>query len=209
MASPKFFSSVTCELKIIQVKAVQSKPNTSLFVRCYLPLGNYGNKRSTIGINTREIPAKKDHVWNDSFTLECRGTEGSTDVTKLKKESLVLELRMRKTMPVFGATFNFLGSKILGMAQIPLKDVVELPNMLFDKWVTLVATRGSVTEGVKPAKLKVEIRARVLKDDEILEKKRLRMGKNRDKCGCKDGHDHGRSYDDYDVFALAGALAAF
>ncbi|EXB29438.1 hypothetical protein L484_022109 [Morus notabilis] len=205
MDTPKHFSSLTCELKIKQATSVQSKPKTKLFVRSYLPLGNYSNKTSNICLDTREIPTENDSVWNESFSLEGCGTEGSMDISKLKQESLVLELRMRKTMPVFGAIFNLGSSKILGMAEIPLKEVLESPNMVFDKWVTLVATRGRVFEGVKPAKLKVEIRIRVLKDVEMLEKKRLRnMEKNWDECGCKDGHDHGCSCDDYDVFALAG-----
>ncbi|GMN33755.1 hypothetical protein TIFTF001_004322 [Ficus carica] len=208
MDTPKLFSSFTFELKIVQAKTLLSKPptRTNLFVRCYLPLGN-SNKKSNIVLNTREIATRNDIVWNESFSLECYGTEGPMDIAKLGQQSLVLELRMRKRVQIFGATLG--GSKILGMAEIPLKEVLESPNMVFDKWVTLVATRGHALGGVKQAELKVEISARVLKE-ETQEKRRLvRMRKKREECGCKDGHDHGCSYDDYDVFALAAALEAF
>lgn len=99
-------------------------------------------------------------------------------------------------------------SKLLGKGEISLKDVLESPNMAFDKWVSLVSTRGHPVDGVyKSTKLKVEMRVRFLKEEE---KKRPRiLTKKRNECGCKDDHGHGCSYDDYDVFALAVALEAF
>ncbi|EXB29435.1 hypothetical protein L484_022106 [Morus notabilis] len=199
MTTTQHFSSLTCDMKIIEAKNIESKIKGNLFVRFYLP-SSIRNNKTSIGVNTREISTKNDHVWNESFSLACCGIRDSIDTTNLSQESLVFELWFRNKVPVFGA------SKLLGRGEISLKDVLESPNMVFDKWVTLVSTRGHVVDGVKSPKLKVEMRTGILKDEV---KRRPRTGKKWNECGCKDGHDHGCSYDDYDVFALAAALEAF
>ncbi|PON86130.1 C2 domain containing protein [Trema orientale] len=149
MGNPQIFSSLSLELKIIEAKNVESKTRGDLFVRCYLPSG--GSKKRRIGVDTKEVPSKNDHVWNQSFSLECSGIghEGSMDLTKLSQESLVFELRWRNRVPVLG-TSGFGGSKLLGRAEIAWEEVIESPNMVLDKWVYLVNSTG----GDRPAKLK-------------------------------------------------------
>lgn len=211
MGNPQSFSCLSLELKIIQAKNVETKTRGDLFVRCYLP---GGSNKKRIGLNTKEIRTKNDHVWNESFSLECSGIGGSMDITKPRQESLVFELRWRKRVPVIG-TSAFVGSKLLGRAEIAWKEVIESPNMVLDKWVTMVNSSGGdrvFKGGLKPAKLKVEIRVRVWTEEEILGKTTVKMGKkNLDECGCKDGHHHGQYACDeyYDVFALAATLEAF
>lgn len=203
MATTQNFSSLTFDLKIVEAKNIEiSKSKGNLSVRFYLPSG-MGNNKTSIGLNTRGISAKNDHVWNETFSLACCGVEDySMDITNLKQESLVFELWLRKKLPVFGATLG--ASKLLGRGVISLEEVLVSPNTVFDKWVNLISTHGRVVESPK---LKVEMRVGVVKDEK---KRPSLLGKKYwNKCGCKDGHDHGCSYDDYDAFALAAALEAF
>ncbi|XP_062118432.1 uncharacterized protein LOC133832057 [Humulus lupulus] len=201
MSNHQISSSLSLELKIIEAKSVESKPRGDLFVRCYLPVGSSKGK---VGINTKEIPTKNDHVWNETFSLECSGTgESSMDITKLiKQEKLVFELRWRNRVPILG-TSTFGGSKLLGSAEIAWKDVTESPNMVLDKWVTMAHSSGEL----KPAKLKVQISVIVFTKEHILEKKN-----SSEKCGCKDSHHHNHSLyacdEYYDVLALTAALEA-
>ncbi|PON86134.1 C2 domain containing protein [Trema orientale] len=204
MVSPKSFSSLSLELKIIEATNIESKPRGNLYVRYYLP---GGDKKKKVRFKTKEISTKNDLVWNQSFSLDCcgMGHQGSIDITKLKQESLVFELRWRKRVPLLGK-FTFGGSELLGKAEIAWKEVIESPNMVLDKWVAIVNAGGGdrALEGVlKPAKLKVETRV-VWKEEEILENRRVRMGRKKwDECGCKNGHHHcstSSTCDHYDIF---------
>ncbi|PON32307.1 C2 domain containing protein [Parasponia andersonii] len=205
MVSPKSFSSLTLELKIIEATNIESKPRGNLYVRYYL---SGEDKKKKVRFKTKEISTRNDLVWNQSFSLDCCGTghQGFIDVAKLKQEILVFELRWRKRVPLLGR-LTFGGSKLLGKAEIAWKEVIESPNMVLDKWVTIVNSVGGdrALEGVvKPAKLKVEIRVRVWKAEEILENRRVRMGKkNWDECGCQNGHHRcctSSTCDHYDIF---------
>lgn len=212
MASPQSLSFLSLELKIIEATNVKSKSEGNIFVRYYLPRGS---NKSRIELNTREIPTKNDPVWNESYSLECFGTghQVSMDITKLKQESLVFELRWRNIVPILGtSTFGFGGSKLLGRAEIAWKEVIESPNMVLDKWLNIVSSGGGdrVCEGVpEPTKLRVEIRVRVWTEEEILEKRKARMGKeNWDECGCNDGHHHHYcTSEDYEI-SLATATTS-
>ncbi|KAL5556334.1 hypothetical protein UlMin_038570 [Ulmus minor] len=198
MGASQKFSTLSFEVKIIQAKSVESISRGYLFVRCYLPAG--GKKR--IQLNTREIPTKSDHVWNDFFSLECStGTESSID---LEHESLVLELRWRNTVPILG---KIGGSKLLGRAEIPWKEVLESPNMVLDKWVSTVSSGNRVLEGIKPPKLQVVIGVGVpAKAETETARRRRSMAENWDECGCKDRHVFGCDNDEYDIFALTAAI---
>ncbi|KAF4370585.1 hypothetical protein F8388_020171 [Cannabis sativa] len=203
MGIPQINSSLSLELKIVEAKSVESKPRGDLFVRCYLPVGS--NKRK-VGIDTKEIPTKKDHVWNETFSLECSGIEDNkVDITKLiKQEKLVLELRWRNRVPILGRS-GFGGSKLLGSGEIAWKDVSESPNMVLDKWVTMAHSSGEL----KPAKLKVKISVKVLSEEHIFENKNSSVT---EECGCKDSHNHNHALyacdEYYDVLALTAALDA-
>ena len=103
----------------------------------------------------------------------------------------------------------------MGRAEIAWKEVIESPNMVLDKWGNIVNSDGGdrVLEGViKLAKLKVEIRARVLTEEEILEKRSVRMGKkNWDECGCENCYHHycTNTCEDDEIFSLATTLEVF
>lgn len=191
-------SSLTCELRVIQAKNIEFiKTTGNLFVRYHFSAG--GNKR--IRLNTREISTKSDHVWNESISMECNGTDS------FLQETVVFELRWRNTVPVFG---RIGGSQLLGRAEIPWKEVLESPNMELDKWVTMVprSTSGHALEGVKLPKLQIGIKVGV-QAEVGMEKRRQRRAQKWDECGCEDGHGYGCSCSDYDIFALAAALEAF
>ncbi|XP_068307607.1 uncharacterized protein [Pyrus communis] len=202
--TPSKFSSLGCELRIIQARNTEFKNTGNLFVRCSLSAGN--NRR--IMLNTREISAKSNHVWNESVSLECSGTEMCSMDNILQQETVVFELRWRSTVPVFG---RIGGSQLLGRTQVPWKDVLESPNMELDQWVTVLPTTRHGLEGIKSPQLQVGIKIRVQADNVEMEKKRQ---KNRrlsrwDECGCESGHGHGCTCPDYEIFALAAALEAF
>ena len=190
-------------MKIIEAKNIGSKLRGNLFVRYYLPSGL--NNKAPITLNTREIPVKYDPVWNESLSLECHGM----DINKLtRQDKLVFELRLRNVVPLIGATFG--GSKLLGWAEVPLEEVLNSPNAVIDKWLTLVSTRGNGKEDVaKSCKIKVEIKVGVL-DEKITSREVRNVRRNWDMCGCRDGHhdQYGCTSDDYDVFALVAALEA-
>ncbi|CAN6567816.1 unnamed protein product [Malus baccata var. baccata] len=193
-----------CELKVMQAKNIEFKTTGNLFVRYSLSAGN--NRR--IMLNTREISAKSNHVWNESVSLECSGTEMRSMDNTLQQESVVFELRWRSTVPVFG---RIGGSQLLGRAEVPWKDVLESPSMELDQWVTVLPTTAHALEGVKPPKLQVGIKIQVQADHVEMEKKRQRNRrlKRWDECGCESGHGHGCICSDYEIFALAAALEGF
>jgi hypothetical protein len=177
----------------MQAKNVDFQSTGTLFVRYYLSAGN--NKR--IRLDTREISSKSDLCWNESFSLDCFGSQDSMD--SLNQQNVVFELRRRNKVPVLGRVG---GSQLLGRAEIPWKEVCESPNMEMEKWVTM----GHV--GVsKPPKLQVAMKVQV---PAMVEKGRRRNGNVKkwddERCGCKDFH--GYCCEDYDIFALA-ALEAF
>jgi hypothetical protein len=193
MGAPHQLSSLTCNLTIMQAKNVDFQSTGTLFVRYYLSAGN--NKR--IRLDTREISSKSDLCWNESFSLDCFGSQDSMD--SLNQQNVVFELRRRNKVPVLG---RIGGSQLLGRAEIPWKEVCESPNMEMEKWVTM----GHV--GIsKPPKLQVAMKVQV---PAMVEKGRRRNGNVKkwddERCGCKDFH--GYCCEDYDVFALA-ALEAF
>ncbi|KAK4584023.1 hypothetical protein RGQ29_021954 [Quercus rubra] len=199
MGAPHLFSSLSCELKIIQAKSVEFKPTGSFFVRYYLSAGN--NKR--IRLNTREISSKSDLSWNESFSLDCVGSQDSMD--NLKQENVVFELRWRNKVPVLGKIGR---SQLLGRAEIPWKQVFESPNMEIEKWVTMISTRRHVLDGAKPPKLQVGMRIQVPAMVGMETRTHVKVNKGKNECECKDGHGY-NTCEDYEIFALAAALEAF
>ncbi|GLT43959.1 hypothetical protein SLA2020_178800 [Shorea laevis] len=192
MGASNFLSSFSCEVRIIQAKNLELNSTGRLFVRYYLSAGR--NKR--VELNTREISSQSDHFWNETFCLECFGTEES--LNDLKQQSVVFELRRRSAVPVLGKMGK---SRILGRAEMPWKAVFESENMEMEKWVTMVAMNDRVLEGVKPPSLEVAMKVGAPAMGELEQRKKL---KNPDGCECKDGHEC--CFVDHDAFALAAAL---
>ncbi|XP_011031007.1 PREDICTED: uncharacterized protein LOC105130278 [Populus euphratica] len=195
-------SMSTClsiEIEIFQAKNIEVKSHGSLFVRYYLSAGK--NKR--IQLKSREISSKSNLFWNESFSLECIGTEDS--INNLKQETVVFELRWRNTNPILAKILG--GSQLLGRAEVPWRTVLESPNLEMERWVMLVPKKGSVPDDVKPPSVQIAMRATVPEMAEM-EKKNRRDGRlrKRDECGCcKDSRCR---CEDYEIFALVVAMEA-
>ncbi|KAF5749807.1 hypothetical protein HS088_TW03G00132 [Tripterygium wilfordii] len=197
--------SLRCELRIVQARNLEFKSNGTLFVRYYLSSGN-GQR---IRLNSQELSTKSDHlVWNESFSLECIGTQESID--HLRQETVVFELRWRNTVPVLGRIGS---SQVIARAEIPWKDVLESPKMAIENWVVMKSRKKScVVEGLKPPALLVGMKVEVPTMVEMEKKSKRNNGimkklenNHHEYCGCKGAcfdNDH------YDVFALVAALDA-
>ncbi|KAG5245170.1 hypothetical protein OIU76_002656 [Salix suchowensis] len=187
---------LSIEIEIFQAKNIEFRSHGSLFVRYYLSSGK--NKR--IQLNSREISSKSNLLfWNESFSLECLGTDDS--INNLKQETVVFELRWRNTNPILA---KIGGSQLLGRAEVPWKTVLESPNLEMEKWVMLVPKQGSVPDDVKPPSVQIAMRARVPEMAEMAKKNR-RNGRLKGRACCKDS---GCRCEDYDIFALVVALEA-
>ncbi|XP_044469125.1 uncharacterized protein LOC123198506 [Mangifera indica] len=203
---PQFVSSLSCELRIIRAKNIElnkSISNGGLFVRYYLYVGN--NKR--IQLNTQEISPSSGHlIWNESFSLECLGSEES--ISNLKQQTVVFELRWRRTTP------SFLGKKcksqLMGRGEIPWEKVLESPKMEVENWVVMASKQSDnntrvCNEDVKPPSLQVAMKVEVPKLVEMKRNEKLKKrDDHREECGCGDaGAFH---CVDYELYALMGAL---
>ncbi|XP_050204687.1 uncharacterized protein LOC126654753 [Mercurialis annua] len=194
--------SLSCEINIVQAKNLNLKSHGNLFVRYYLSSRN--NKR--IQLNTQEISSKSNLIWNESFSLECLGTQDS--INNLKQETVVFELRWRNTKPILA---KIGGSKLVGRAEIPWKTVVESPRMEIEKWVMMVSEKNcrGVVNDYKLPSVQIQMKVKV-QEIVILEKMKKRNGKLRDwkndECGCC--KDSGCKCQDYEIFALVAAFEA-
>ncbi|EOX92128.1 hypothetical protein QUC31_003470 [Theobroma cacao] len=205
MGISHYLSSLCCELRILQAKNLELKSPGNLFVRYYLTAGN--NKR--IQVNSQEISSKSELIWNESFSLECLGTEES--LNDLKQQTVVFELRWRSTVPVLGRIMG--KSQLLGRAEMPWNAVFESPNMEIEKWVTMVSMNDRVLETLKPPSLQVSMKVRgpaIVETEKKKKKKKRKEGlkNNWDGCGCKDIGGGYCSCADYELFALAAAFEA-
>ncbi|XP_050204688.1 uncharacterized protein LOC126654755 [Mercurialis annua] len=194
--------SLSCEINIVQAKNLNLKSHGNLFVRYYLSSGN--NKR--IQLNTQEISSKSNLIWNESFSLECLGTQDS--INNLKQETVVFELRWRNTKPILG---KIGGSKLVGRAEIPWKTVVESPRMEIEKWVMMISEKNCKNDDYFEApSVEIQMKVRV-QEIVVMEKMKKRNGKlrdwkNDDQCGCC--KDSGCKCQDYEIFALVAAFEA-
>ncbi|XAR73377.1 hypothetical protein NMG60_11007328 [Bertholletia excelsa] len=185
-------SSLSCELKIIRAKNTQRiKCNTKsgqFFVRCYLSAGD--NKR--VRLDTQQIPSKSksDPFWNETFTLECSGTQDS--MQKLMQGTITLELRHRPST-VLG---RIGGSNLVGRAKVPWKTFSESP----EQWVVMVSENGRGNDkDSKPPLLQVAVRTQVPAVPDAVPGRRTRRNR-REECGCVDGSA------ECEMFALVAAL---
>lgn len=191
-ASFQCSSSLKCELSIIRAKNIEFKSSGHLFVRCYLSAGN----NTRVQLNTKEISSKSDLFWDEFFSLQCQGTEDA--INSLRQGNVAFELRWRSTKPILGRLIG--GSKILGRAEIPWKNVFESPNMEIETWVRMNSKNPCLHQDVKPPSVQVKVKVGV---PEMTNERRWD-----DSCGCKDGGCQSLDYVDYDYFALGFALEA-
>ncbi|CAL1376756.1 unnamed protein product [Linum trigynum] len=203
---------LSCEIVIHQAKNVEEfmtmnkssyKSKGGLFLRCYLSAGN----KKKIQLDTNEIPSTSDHPsWNESFSLDCSGTQES--INALQTSSVVFELRWRSST---GNTILGLGgSKLVGRAELPWQSVMEAPGMEIEKWVVMNPKNSSRLDGVKPPSVKIGMRVRLPIAMEM-KKKNSRNEKIRDvkyECPCH-RHSGGCNFcEGYDVLALVAAFEA-
>ncbi|CAA3011801.1 uncharacterized protein LOC111367528 [Olea europaea subsp. europaea] len=191
-------SMISCELRIIRAKNIDLKPTGELFVRCYLSAGN--NKR--VQINTPRISTKSDLIWNQTFSLDCSGSDKDDSLSSLKQGTVVFELRWRSTAPFVG---RINGSKLLGRAEIPWKNVFVSPNMEIENWVVMTPKGQKwVDEDAKPAAVQIGMK---IQESPQASVKRRKNDRKWDECGCcMDGVC--RSCADYDIFAIGAAFEA-
>ncbi|KAL5818196.1 hypothetical protein ACOSQ3_022093 [Xanthoceras sorbifolium] len=220
-------SSLSCELRIIKAKNIELKSKTGsttggLFVRYYLSTEN--NKKQRIQLNSQEmIPSTSSHdddehkmmIWNESFSLECVGTDEDSIKKNLRQQSVVFELRWRSSLK------NLLGKKsksqLLGRAEVPWKTVLESPNMEIENWVVMAPPSSSNNKKI------IKSSARVLDEDHVkaaaaslqvsmkvaVVAHQLPKKKNSwvDECGYG-GHGACNSCADHELFALMAAMEA-
>lgn len=198
MDATQKLSFFNCEIRILEAKNIEFTSPKNLFVRYYLSAGN--NNR--IRLNTAQISSISDFIWNQSFSLECLGSQDS--IHTLQQSTIVFELRRAKIRPVFGRVFGRSSSQLLGRAEIPWSQVFESPKMEIERCVSLVS--GNNNECVKQPKLKMGMRVRVPAEMEIMNKKIKRTRKWKDECGCCESSKVGDFCGDYDLFALAAAM---
>lgn len=193
-------SCLSCELRIIGAKNIDSQRYSSgdFFVRCYLSAGN-GQR---VELNSREIPFSGELSWNESFSLDCLGSEENISLLKHAGD-VVFELRWRRRFPAGLGRLGCCSSKLVGRAQVPWKLCFESPTMEVQKWVFMDSKKGNLHGDAKPPGLQIAMKVKAE------ERRRRRRWSHEDECecGCMDGGDHGCA--DYEIFALGAALEAF
>ncbi|KAG9158330.1 hypothetical protein Leryth_000451 [Lithospermum erythrorhizon] len=161
-----------------------------MFMRCYLSSGN----NRTVQINTQEVSSNSDVYWNNSFSLDCLGSEES--INSFKQGNMVFELRSRNKTPVLGIIGS--SSQLIGRAEIPWSRVFESPNMEIETWMPMITKNKRANADLKPPAVQVAV--------EVKSVAQTKRGKNNnelrkwDQCGCNDGGCS--SCLDYDMFAL-------
>jgi hypothetical protein len=116
-------------LEILEARNVIVNPHgsrDSLFVRYYLSTGN--GQTNNIAVNSREVMARTDPQWKQTFCLDCGGIIDDVNViSELQKQFVRFELRQRSSrIRVLGGMFR--ASKVVGWVEIAWKDLLDLPH---------------------------------------------------------------------------------
>ncbi|KVI03165.1 uncharacterized protein LOC112512863 [Cynara cardunculus var. scolymus] len=194
MDALKTLSSLHCELRIKNATNIQPPhSNGYLFVRCYLSAGN--NKR--VRLDSRLVSPNEDFSWDESFSLDCIGTNQSMDM--IIHGTIALELRWRSnTVALFG------GSRLLGRSEVSWRGVFESPNMELETWVMMKSKKNVIKSPCVRIAMKIEVPSGV----DLVERKR----KNRwdESCGgCHGDCCSNNTCFDSELFAIGAALDAF
>ncbi|CAN1814267.1 hypothetical protein LINPERHAP1_LOCUS27084 [Linum perenne] len=208
---------LSCEIAIHQSKNVEdfmttnkyySKPHGNLFVRYYLSSGN-SNNNNRIQLETREIPSSSGHLsWNESFSLDCSGTQDS--INDLKSSSVAFELRWRPSSrsSILGCRA---GSKLVGSGEVMWRSVMESSGMEIETWVVMCPKNSKRCDGVKPPSVKIGMRVppSVKIEMRVVGIPTSNKKKNESyECGCSCRHSGYHSCGDYDALALVAAFEA-
>ncbi|KAL4557347.1 hypothetical protein LXL04_035523 [Taraxacum kok-saghyz] len=187
--------SLHCEMKITNAKNIQlTNFNGHLFVRCYLSTGN--NRR--VRLDSREASPNGQVSWNESFSLDCIGTEQSMDL--ITNGTIVLELRWRShTFTMFRA------SQLLGRTTMSWRDVFESPFMQIERWVTMKTKKNDV----KAASLCIAMKIETPFGCGVNLVERKRKNKWDERCECCHGDCRNHTCLDGELFVIGAALDAF
>ncbi|KAG8383514.1 hypothetical protein BUALT_Bualt04G0021400 [Buddleja alternifolia] len=112
----------------------------------------FANKNTRVKLDSEEISANSDLTWNQTFSLDCLGNDQNS-IKWLKQETLIFELRSRSTAPFIG---RISGSKLIGRAEIPWKNVIEAEEMETEKWIFMIPQNGRVHDDVKPPAVQID-----------------------------------------------------
>lgn len=134
-------------LEILEARNVIVKPDAgrdSLFVRYYLSTGN--GQTNNIAVNSREVMAKSDPQWKQTFCLDCGAIIDDVNViSELQKQFVRFELRQRSSkVKILGNMFK--ASKVVGWVEIPWKDLLASPTVSINSWYPLITTVGGGSE---------------------------------------------------------------
>ncbi|XP_010491678.1 PREDICTED: uncharacterized protein LOC104769220 [Camelina sativa] len=196
MGNGENIRSLKLEVKVVEARNVKLKSSpTTLFVRFYLHAGNNGK----IELNTAEIRSRSDHEvmnWNQSFGLECQGNE--TAVEELKQQTVVFELRRRKTTPFLR---KWSKSELVGRGEISWRSVIESNGMETEIFVVMDETKERVLEDCdKPLLLKIALKVQASK---LVNTTTKRV---EDLCECRECRRICNCLD-YEAFVVACAVA--
>jgi len=127
-------------LEILEARNVIVNPNgsrDSLFVRYYLSTGN--GQTNNIAVNSREVMARTDPQWKQTFCLDCGGIIDDVNViSELQKQFVRFELRQRSSkVKILGNMFK--ASKVVGWVEIPWKDLFASPILSINRWYPLIS----------------------------------------------------------------------
>ncbi|KAI4387155.1 hypothetical protein MLD38_005005 [Melastoma candidum] len=198
-------SSFSCEMRILQAKntdTLQPAPSSGgYFVRLILSAG----KDRHVRLETREIQPKSKLGldWDESFALQCSGSQDSMEW--LKHQTVTFELRYRNKA---SGLRRFLGtrSKLIGKAEAPWKDVFESPHTVIETWVRMVPC-NSCHQGCENAPSLRIAMSLSINGDSLMAKKGQDRARNHCECRCNDCDSYISTLD-YDVFAIVAALDA-
>lgn len=142
-------AALSCELSIKKARNIEFNSTGSLFVRCYMSVGN---KNKRVRFETREV-SSSNMAWNQSFSLDCLGTTESMS-SMLFKGTVIFELRQRSKISIFGRKIK---SQLLAKAEVPWRTVYESSTMDTEKWIVM-NSRKSLADGVKPPAVQIGIK---------------------------------------------------
>ncbi|XP_008790834.1 uncharacterized protein LOC103707903 [Phoenix dactylifera] len=165
--------SLECELKVGRLANFDLDLPGNLFVRYYIFPGN-GRR---IRVDTQEIRSTGNPRWNELASFECWGASDPIGEL-LEHQSIVFELRWRRTMPVLG---RFTGSKLLGRGKLAWKDVLGTSDASLERWVSFVTTSRGLN-GLKSPTLFIEMKVNVVN---VKYKGRVGHLMSLKDCGCK------------------------
>lgn len=126
-------------LKIMEATNIVVKPHggkrTTMFVRYHLRAGD--DEENNVAVNTREVLATTDPHWKQTFRLKCSG-----NVCELQKQFVMFELRQRRRFRILGISMSR-SSKVVGLVEIPWKDLLASPTLSISSWFPLVCNDTS------------------------------------------------------------------